>query len=203
MGSEDIAGALRRVQSVLHRRPEAGRHDDSPARVRWDGGLQTVADGAPGVVVRTDMPPEIGGAGALPTPGWLLRAALASCAITRIAMAAAAEGIALDRLEARAFSRSDARGLLGMAGADGTPVPAGPDDVRLEVHIGAAGVAPQRLRALVEAAHGCSPVTAALTARVPVALRVEIDGEFDAHSDAVAHERVAGQTDPAFGRPPA
>jgi uncharacterized OsmC-like protein len=60
------------------------------------------------------MPSEVGGSGDQVTPGWLFRAGLASCAATRIAMAAAAEGIELATLEVRASSRSDTRGLLGM-----------------------------------------------------------------------------------------
>ena len=52
-------------------------------------------------------------------------------------MAAAAEGIELAALEVRASSRSDARGLLGMAEADGAPVSAGPRDVQLHVRIAA------------------------------------------------------------------
>ena len=61
-----------------------------------------------------------------------------------------------------------------MANADGQPVPAGPRDVLLAVRIAAQGVAAERLRALVEQSHGCSPVTAAHQASLPVALRIEV-----------------------------
>ena len=124
MTTRDIAAALQRVESVLRRRPEVGIHDDAPAASHWDGGLRVVTRHASGLQVVTDMPGELGGAGDQLTPGWLLRAALASCAATRIAMAAAAAGIELRSLEARAESRSDARGLLGMADSERSSMPA-------------------------------------------------------------------------------
>jgi uncharacterized OsmC-like protein len=175
MGMQEIAAGMQRVEAVLRRRPEAGVDEDAPASARWQHGTRVVAAHDNGTQVVTDMPVEIGGSGGHVTPGWLLRAALASCAVTRIAMAAAAERIDLTALEVRASSRSDARGLLGMADADGAAVPAGPLDVQLQVRIAAPGVAPERLRALVEHGHRCSPVSDALARALPVSLRIDID----------------------------
>jgi uncharacterized OsmC-like protein len=172
----DIAAALQRVTTVLKKRPAAGLSADAPAHVVWDGALRACAVHS-GTAIVTDMPAEIGGGGAGVTPGWLLRAALASCAVTRIAMLAAAEGLVLRTLQARASSRSDARGLLGIDEADGHAVTAGPFDVQLHVRIGADGVAPERLRALVAASEPLSPITCALTAPTPVALHVDVDVE--------------------------
>jgi len=171
-----VAQALRRVQSVLERRPEVGLHDDAPASVRWNGGLGFVASHANGCQVRTDMPAELGGSGQQVSPGWLLRAGLASCTATCVAMAAAAEGIELELLEAHASSRSDTRGLLGLAEDDGSAVPAGPRDVVLSLRIAARGVAPTRLRALVDGIWDRSPVPLALRQATPVALQVEVVG---------------------------
>lgn len=173
MAAQDIAAALQRVGSVLRRRPEAGLQDDAPATARWDGGTRVVASHANGAQVLTDMPGELGGSGDRVTPGWLLRAALASCTATCIAMAAAAQGIELETLELRASSRSDTRGLLGIADADGEPVSAGPRDMQVLVRISARGVSAQRLRALVEESYRCSPLACALQDAVPVALRIE------------------------------
>jgi uncharacterized OsmC-like protein len=175
MSLSDIAAAQQRVASVLRQRPAFGVHADMPALVRWEGELRARAVHDNGTEVVTDMPAEIGGQAAGVTPGWLLRAALASCAVTRIAMLAAAEGLVLHTLEARATSRSDARGLLGIAEPDGRAVPAGPDDVQLHVRIGAPGVAPEQLRALVLASAPLSPVTCALQQPVAVALHVEVE----------------------------
>lgn len=174
MGLEQIAAAMDRVASVLRRKPQAGLSDDAAATARWDGGLRTRVHSDTGHAVATDMPVEIGGEGGAATPGWLLRAGLASCAVTRIAMAAAAEGITLQVLEARVTSRSDARGLFAIAGPDGRPVPAGPLAMALHVRIGAPGVPAERLRALVESSERCSPVTCALEQPLPVALHVDV-----------------------------
>lgn len=175
MSMQEIAAAMQRVEAVLRRRPEAGVDSDAPASARWQHGTRVVTSHDNGTQIVTDMPAEIGGSGDHVTPGWLLRAALASCAVTRIAMAAAAERIGLTALEVCASSRSDARGLLGMAGADVAAVPAGPLDVQLRVRIAAPGVAPERLRALVEHSHRCSPVSDALARALPVSLRIDVD----------------------------
>ncbi len=176
MAVEQIAASMERVVSTLRRKPHAGLHDDAPATVRWAGGLRTVARSAAGAEVTTDMPAAIGGDDTAATPGWLLRTALASCAITRIAMEAAARGIVLQTLEAHATSRSDLRGMVGVAEPDGRPVPAGPLAMDLHVRIGATGVDADVLRALVAATPGCSPVTCALEQRLAVGLHIEVAG---------------------------
>jgi uncharacterized OsmC-like protein len=174
MAAAEIAAAWQRTTSVLRRRPEAGLHDDAPATARWSGGTRVVTEHANGTQVETDMPREMGGSGDRVSPGWLLRAGMASCTATRIAMAAAAEGIELQALEVLASSRSDARGLLGMADADGAAISAGPRDMRLLVRIAAHGVPAQRLQALVEESYRCSPMARAVQDAVPVALHIEI-----------------------------
>jgi len=175
MTAENISKAMQRVRGVLARRPEAAIHADDPAVARWEGGARVVARHADGTQVTTDMPAELGGTGNQVSPGWLLRAGLASCLATRIAMEAAASGIALTRLEVVANSTSDARGLLGMAGESGVPVTPGPSEVRLDVRMGAPKVARERLQAMVEESFRCSPVSAAVETAVPVALHIEID----------------------------
>jgi hypothetical protein len=90
-------------------------------------------------------------------------------------MAAAREGIALQTLELRASSRSDTRGLLGMADANGQPVDAMPGDVQLHVRIAADGVSPERLRALAEQGIACSPIPRAVQHAVPVTLHIDVD----------------------------
>ena len=172
--ADEVAQALRRVEAVLLRRPEFGEHDDSPATSCWRSGTQVVASHPNGTQITSDMPSEFGGAGAHITPGWLLRAGVASCTTTCIAMHAAMQGIVLDSLEVRVCSRSDSRGLLGMAGDDGALVSAGPYDMQLQVSISARGVAQQRLRTLVEHSYACSPMGCALRESVPVELRIEV-----------------------------
>lgn len=173
MATRDLAAALQRTQSVLERRPSAGLHDDAPGMVRWDGGLRMVASHANGRQMLTDMPVELGGSGDQVSPGWMLRAGLAACTATCVAMAAAREGIELDGLEVEATSRSDTRGLFAMADADGGVVSAGPRDLRMKVRIAARGVDPARLRALVEAAQATSPMAVAVQSQTPIALDIE------------------------------
>jgi len=175
MTTQRIAAAMQRVEAVLRRRPETGLHEDASATARWQGGTRVVSSHVNGTQLSTDMPSELGGSGDEVTPGWLFRAGLASCFATCIAMRAAAEGIELERLEVVASSRSDTRGLFGMADAAGEPVCAGPRDVQLRVRIRGHGISPERLRALTEDSHRCSPVPAALKNAVPVALQIEVD----------------------------
>ncbi|MGZ5158821.1 MAG: OsmC family protein [Caldimonas sp.] len=174
MPAQEIATALKRVETVLRRRPETGMHDDAAATARWEGGLRVISSHANGTEVATDMPAELGGSGDRVSPGWLLRAGFASCTATCIAMAAAAKGIALEALEVRAGSRSDTRGLLGMADAEGEPVYAGPQEMQLHVRIAAPGVAAARLRALVEESYRCSPMACVVQDARAVALSIDL-----------------------------
>jgi len=175
MTTRQVAAAMERVHSVLLRRPETGIHDDAPATAAWQGATRVVARHANGTTVPTDMPTELGGTGDLVSPGWLFRAGVASCATTSIAMSAAAQGIDLAALEVRVASRTDTRGLLGMADERGEPVGAGPSEVTMSVRIAAPGVAPERLRALVEAGCRCSPIPNAVEHATPLALRIDVD----------------------------
>lgn len=174
MADAQIAASMARVVSALRRKPHAGLLDDTPATVRWAGGLRTVAHSPTGAELTTDMPATMGGDDTAATPGWLLRMALASCAVTRIVMEAQVRGIALHTLEAHATSRSDLRGLVGLTEADGRAVSAGPLAMDLHVRIGAPGVDPNRLRELVKATSGCSPVTCALEQPLAVGLHIEV-----------------------------
>jgi len=89
---------------------------------------------------------------------------------------AAVEGIELRTLQIIASSRSDTRGLLGMMNADGKGITAGPCDVQLHVRISAAdGTSAQRLRALVERANACSPMSCAMQDPIAIELHVECE----------------------------
>jgi uncharacterized OsmC-like protein len=174
MSTQYVADAMQRVEGVLRRRPDMGLHDDSAATARWRGSTRIVTRHDNGIEVTTDMPGELGGTGDQVTPGWLLRAGLAACTATRIAMGAAAAGIELTKLELRASSRSDTRGLLGMTESDGSPIGAGPHDMQLHVTIAANSVTAETLRALVEECHRCSPVPCAIQEETPVGLHIEV-----------------------------
>ena len=88
-------------------------------------------------------------------------------------MARARSSGARSALEVKASSRSDTRGLLGMADAGGATVYAGPGEMRLHVKIAADGVAPEQLRALVETSLRQSPVPNAVDHATPLTLHIE------------------------------
>jgi uncharacterized OsmC-like protein len=175
MAATDISAAMTRFQTVLRRRPEVGLHEDAPATAHWSGDTRIAASHANGTQILTDMPTELGGSGDRVSPGWLFRAGFASCAATLIAMVAAERAIELDSLDVLVSSRSDTRGLLGMADPDGTPVYAGPGDLQTLVRISAHGVSAAQLHDLVHAACRRSPVACALQGAVPMALRIEVN----------------------------
>ena len=175
MTAETISHAFERVRTLLTSRPEAGIHADTPATARWARDLHVTCHDEHGEQIATDMPVTLGGTGERVTPGWLMRAGLASCVVTRIAMAAIAEGIEITRLEVLATSTSDARGIFGMTSEAGEAISPGPLQVRLEVRIGARGATREQVRALIEESYRCSPVSAALENEVPVAVHIEID----------------------------
>lgn len=170
----DIATAWRRMESVLRRRPEFGLQDDAAATARWDAGTRVSCSHANGHSVLTDMPAELGGSGDQVSPGWLVRAGLASCAATGIAMVAATKGIALTALEVVVSSRSDARGFLGLVDTNGVVVDAGPQDLRMLVRIASCQATAEVLRALVHESQRNSPVTSSMQNAVPVDLQIDI-----------------------------
>lgn len=169
MTTDDIARAVRAATDRLRARPEDGRGADRAATVVLEEGLRCRATDPPGHAVVTDMPAELGGADAGPTPGTLLRMALGSCAAATLAMRAAAEGVPLARVEVVVTSESDHRGLLGL-----DRVLAGPLELRVRYRLEAPGVPADRLRALVAWAERHSPVSSATRRRLPVEVEVEI-----------------------------
>ena len=150
--------------------PQDATSHDRPAVATLESGLRCKATGPKGETLVTDMPSVIGGAGSAPTPGWYLRAALANCDATMIAMRAAQLGIELTTLEVSVASHSDNRGLL-----DGFyAIPAGPLGVEITVRISARDVPAQMLRDLVHWAEEHSPVGDALRRAVSMSVSTEI-----------------------------
>jgi uncharacterized OsmC-like protein len=169
MPSDHIRESIENAKQYLSEHPDEAQYTDQPATAVIEEGLRCRVEHAVGSVVVTDMPKGVGGEGSAPSPGWLARAAQASCDATVIAMRAAELGITLQSLEVTVDSESDDRGLLGMDDA----VPAGPLSARIRVRIAAEGVDPQRLRELVEWADRHSPVSDAIRRTVPTTVEVE------------------------------
>jgi uncharacterized OsmC-like protein len=170
MSVTHIQQSIENVTNYLSAHPEECRYTDQAATAVVEEGLRCRAEGPHGATLVSDMPKAIGGGGAAPSPGWFLRAALATCDATLIAMRAAQVGVALTTLAVTVESESDDRGFLGM---DET-IAAGPLSVRTRIRIGADGIAPERLREIVHWAEAHSPVADAIQRAVPSKTEVEI-----------------------------
>lgn len=153
MNAPDIRKALETLGGAIAADPAKARAKNAPATARLTEGLQCEVTGPYGARIVTDMPPAMGGAAAGPNPGWFLRAALASCTTTAIAMRAAKLGIRLQELEFTVESESDTRGLLGLD----DKISAGLSAIRAKVKI-RGDAPPEKLRALVEWGDAHSPI---------------------------------------------
>lgn len=168
MDAKHIQSSVAGVVEYLKKNPTAALSTDSTAVAVLAKGLRCRVEGPGGAFVTTDMPTAIGGEGLAPGPGWLLRAALASCDATMIAMRAAVEGVTLTELEVKVDSDSDDRGLVGADDA----VPAGPLRVRVRVRIVSTAPA-ERLKEIIDWAERHSPVGDAVRRAVPISMKVE------------------------------
>lgn len=116
------------------------------------------------------MPPVLGGQSSAPNPGWLLRASLASCNATMIAMSAAQLGITLVTLEVTVNSESDVRSLLGTDES----LSAGLFGLRMHIKISAAGASPEQIGEIVSWADAHSPIGRTLHDPRTIAVEVEV-----------------------------
>lgn len=161
--------ALERAQRIFVEKPAAGRRPNTTATAVWRDGLLCEIAGPAGEKATTDMPEPMGGGGIGSNPGWLLRAGMASCTATAIAMRAAMLGVALRTLEVDVQSESDARGLVGIP-----DVPTALSNMRMSIRIGADGTDEATLRELVKWGEAHSPVSCTLRDRPPVAVDVRL-----------------------------
>ena len=168
MPIEHIQNSVKNVITYLKENPDDALSTDPPVTAVMEDGLRCRATGVNGESIVTDMPEAIGGYNSAPSPGWLSRAALATCDATRITLHAAQVGVALDTLEVTVDSVSDDRGLLGLDDS----ISAGPLSVRTQVTIGAAGVAEEFLREIVDFAVTHSPVSDGIRRSTPTNVEV-------------------------------
>ena len=148
--------ALERAQRLFRERPSAAIKN-VPATAVWQDGLECKISNPEGRTVVTDMAKAIGGGDAGHSPGWLLRAALAACTATAIAMRAALNGIELRELEVTVCSDTDIRGAVGIDG-----VPMAMTGMRMSIKASADKSAEKTLRAIVAWASTQSTVSATL-----------------------------------------
>jgi uncharacterized OsmC-like protein len=171
MSDETIRTALQGAIGYLTEHPDDAKATDSVATATMEEGLRCVVRGPDGAEVHTDMVTAIGGGNTAPSPGWLLRAATASCVATLIAMKAALDQVQLGNLEVTVDSQSDDLGILGIDDS----VPAGPLSVSVRVKVGSNGNEPGRVREIVTWAHDHCPLCDATKRAVPIELEIEVD----------------------------
>ena len=149
-----IATALERISASLRAHPDKGREKSSPATATLEDGLRCRLIGPHGEKLTTDMPVTLGGGETAPSPGWFMRASLAACNATVIALRAAQCGINITSLEVTVSSEGDSRGMLGLD----EQVSAGMDQLQVNVKISASGASAEEMRHLVTWAIAHSPV---------------------------------------------
>lgn len=164
---DSIRSAIEQASAHLTERPEAARATDSAATAVREDGLRFRIEG-PWASLTSDMAESVGGGASAPTPGWLLRAALAACDATLVAMEAARGGIELTDLEVSVESESDFRGVLGVDPS----VHAGPMSVRVGIRLAATEATEEELRAIVQRAESRSPVRDALAREVSMTTEI-------------------------------
>lgn len=150
--------------------PEQARYTDSKATAELGDSLRIVVRGSDGEHLETDMPGAVGGRGEMPSPGWLYRAAIASCVASTIGMEAARAELVLESLAVEVDSESDDRGILGMDEG----VPSGPLSVRVRVQATARDGEKSRLSDVIERGIGRCPVFDATQREVDVSQEIEV-----------------------------
>lgn len=168
MSEERIRTAIGSAVEYLTDHPDDARSTDSAAVATVVDGLNVRVSASDGSTITTDMVPSVGGTASAPSPGWLLRAAEASCVATLIAMRAAQLGINLDLLEVTVDSESDDRGILGIDES----VPAGPLSTRVAIRLTADGVGDATLEEIARWGVKHCPVCDALERAVPVTTEI-------------------------------
>jgi uncharacterized OsmC-like protein len=160
---DSIRSAMELASNYLTEHPDAATASDSAATAVREDDLRFCVEG-PWAPLMSDMSKSVGGGASAPSPGWLMRAALAACDATLVAMEAARDGIELTDLQVSVESESDFRGVLGVDPS----VPAGPLSVRVRIRLTATDATDDQLREIVERAESRSPVRDALARELPM-----------------------------------
>jgi uncharacterized OsmC-like protein len=164
---DSIRNAIETASGHLEEHPEAAVATDAAATAVCEEGLRFRVDGPNGNVI-SDMSKSVGGGATAPTPGWLLRAALASCDATLVAMEAARDNVELTDLTVTVESESDFRGVLGVDGS----VHPGPLAVRVRIELTAPDAIEDQLREIVQRAELRSPVRDAVARAVSMTTEI-------------------------------
>jgi uncharacterized OsmC-like protein len=163
-----IADAVARASAYLTDHPDEARYRDSAATASITTGLVATVTGAGGERLTTDMPAGIGGTATAPSPGFLLRAAAASCVASLIAIRAATLGAIVGGIEVTVDSESDDRGILGLDDS----IAAGALSVRVAVRFADTDLDAEWQRDVAAWAVAHCPVTDSLARSVPISIEI-------------------------------
>ena len=170
MGEGDIARSIAQARSWVSANRDEARYRDGAATAVIADGLRIEVTAPDGRSIVTDMSEGVGGSASAPSPGWLLRAANASCIATLIAMRAAEVGVTLAGLEVVVDSESDDAGILDVD----TAVPPGPLSMRVAVRVASASAPDDEVRELIAWGVAHCPVCDAIKRVVPVEVVVDL-----------------------------
>lgn len=151
MTTQDIGKSIERVEKHLQSR--TGPEPDICATAVVEDGLRCCIQSPDGKFVYTDMPKSVGGTATSNSPGWLLRAAIASCDATLLAMRAARKGIDLDSIKVTVDAMSDGRGMFLDEG-----ISPGSSEIRVLFDIRARNVSREKIQELVNWVIAHAPV---------------------------------------------
>ena len=169
MSNDNIGAAVADVEDFLRTQTAPGPCADSPATAIIEDALRCRIASPDGRMIYTDMPQSLGGGASADSPGWHLRAALASCDATLLAMRAARLGLQLDSIEVRVEASSDGRGMF----LD-EDIPAGSSEIRLYFKIGAGNASAAQIEDLVRWVERHSPVGSDVTRALELRSELEI-----------------------------
>ena len=156
---------IRQTVSLFEEQPEKAR--SKPTVKAHTDGSQAVMEAGP-FSWNSDLPEPVGGSNQAPSPTALLLSALAGCAVVFIRDTLAPQlGVRVDAVEATAQCEADARGLLGMAGAE-------PDlqNIRLDIRVQSPD-SEGDVHRLYDAWQERCPIYLALTKAMDVSLNME------------------------------
>jgi uncharacterized OsmC-like protein len=169
MSVSEIGKAIENIENDLQSQADPGPRPDVAATATIEDGLKCRIESPDGAAIHTDMPTSVGGSATANSPGWHLRAALASCDATLLAMRAARLGLNLDSIEVRVEASSDGRGMFLDEG-----VSPGSSAMNLFFKIGASGVSREQIEALVHWVEQHSPVGTDVARAVAVHSDIEV-----------------------------
>ena len=167
MNQQEIRAGIKRAREYLRNLPALARYHDTPARATIERGLLVRVSGPDGIP--EEMVAGIGDSASVPSPGWYLRAALASSVAMFVAMRAAEQEVSIEGLEVVVEAESDDRGALGMS----PEIPAGPLEMTIIVRYASCDRDEATTREIIDWAIMHSTVRDAIAREVPLSVAVE------------------------------